>query len=70
MIYVGLDRHETRILSWGHNIDNDYQEKMTLIQKVSYIHICFSKNNEEKTPKLKRYIAYEIQVKGIEMGDI
>ncbi|CAM6090811.1 unnamed protein product [Calypogeia fissa] len=67
-VYVGLTPHEARVLSWGHNIDNEFRSKMNQIQRICYIHARLVESGENRSQELKLEIAQEINLRGISGG--
>ncbi|CAM6086851.1 unnamed protein product [Calypogeia fissa] len=64
-ILAKLSIAEVRNLAWCHNIDSEFRQKMSTIQRVSYIHMRYIKNKCSSNIEFKRQCAIEINLKDI-----
>src|SRR5450759_4364645 len=52
-VFAGLSKREMRILSWSHNINQEYRKGMSNIDKIQACHTLFMENNMNRSKELK-----------------
>lgn len=62
-IFAGSSVQEARNLAWSHNIDSEFRQQMTTIQRVNYIHLRFVENGASSNQEFKKECATEINLK-------
>lgn len=68
-IFAGLSVQECRILAWGHNVDAEFRQQMTLIEKCCYVHTRYEEAGRpqpftKELTALKKECAMEINLPG------
>jgi hypothetical protein len=64
-VLAGLTDQEARKLAWCHNLDSEFRQPMTAIQRVTFVHTRFVENNCVSNFQFKKDCAIEINLKDI-----
>ena len=61
-VFAGLTKREMRLLSWSHNIDQEYRKGMSNIDKIRACHTLFLEDNMNRSKELKMRCCDELEL--------